>query len=58
MDRGSTASARELTVRADVESLESAIAAMTVAAPRDGTVVYVADWRGEKPRVGESTWRA
>lgn len=44
--------------RADVESLENAIAAMTVAAPRDGTVVYVADWRGEKPRVGESTWRA
>jgi multidrug efflux pump subunit AcrA (membrane-fusion protein) len=31
---------------------------MTVTAPRDGTVVYVADWRGEKPRVGESTWRA
>jgi len=49
---------RHRAARADVESLESAIAAMTVAAPRDGTVVYVADWRGEKPRVGESTWRA
>lgn len=49
---------RHRAARADVVSFEKAIAAMTIAAPRDGTVVYVSDRRGEKPRVGESTWRA
>lgn len=49
---------RHRAARADVESLEAAVAAMSVVAPRDGTVVYVSDWRGEKPRVGESAWRA
>lgn len=35
---------------------QAAIAAMTVAAPRDGTVVYVTN-RGEKKKVGDSCWR-
>lgn len=39
-----------------VREAEAAIAAMTVAAPRDGTVVYVAS-RGEKKKVGDSCWR-
>ena len=40
-----------------VQASESAIRAMTVLAPRDGTVVYATDWRGEKKKVGDSTWR-
>jgi HlyD family secretion protein len=42
---------------ARVAAARSAIARMTVAAPRDGTVVYVADHRGEKKKVGDSCWR-
>lgn len=42
----------------EVQRLESAIAAMRVPSPRDGTVVYVMD-RGsnEKPKVGDTVWR-
>ncbi len=40
-----------------VQELERAIAQMTVRAPRSGTAVYVADWRGEKVKVGDSVWR-
>ncbi len=31
---------------------------MTVRASRDGTVVYVTDWRGEKKKVGDDVWQA
>lgn len=41
-----------------VAELEAAQAAMTVRAPRPGTVVYQANWRGDKKKVGESSWRA
>jgi multidrug resistance efflux pump len=40
-----------------VKNSEAAIKAMTVLAPRDGTVVYVTDWKGEKRKVGDSCWR-
>lgn len=40
-----------------VREIEETIARMTLTAPRDGTVVYVADRRGEKKRVGDSVWR-
>jgi len=30
---------------------------MALAAPRDGTVIYATDWRGEKRKVGDSVWR-
>ena len=45
--------------RADilVASTQYAIRAMTILAPRDGTVVYVTDFRGEKKKVGDSVWR-
>ena len=33
------------------------IAAMSVKAPRAGTVVYKQDWRGEKKKPGDGTWR-
>ncbi len=40
-----------------VERIESSIAAMRVAAPRDGTVIYVLNWRGEKKKIGDPVWR-
>ena len=30
---------------------------MTVKAPRDGTVIYVTNWRDEKMKVGDTCWR-
>jgi HlyD family secretion protein len=39
-----------------VKEARAAIAAMTVTASRDGTVVYVTS-RGEKKKVGDSCWR-
>jgi multidrug efflux pump subunit AcrA (membrane-fusion protein) len=42
---------------ARVGELERQIASMTVRAPRAGTVVYVADRRGEKKKVGDSVWQ-
>jgi HlyD family secretion protein len=41
-----------------VQEMEDAIRRMTVPAPRDGTVVYVAsDRNGEKKKIGDSCWR-
>lgn len=40
-----------------VNDSEAAIKAMTVTAPRDGTVVYTTDWKGDKRKVGDSCWR-
>jgi HlyD family secretion protein len=42
---------------ATVEQLTHAIEQMTISAPRDGTVVYETDWRGQKSKVGDSVWR-
>jgi multidrug efflux pump subunit AcrA (membrane-fusion protein) len=44
--------------RARVSELEGSIGRMAISAPRDGTVVHVADRAGEKKRVGDSVWRA
>lgn len=44
-------------LRAAVAELESGVGRMRVTAPRDGTVVYVADWRGEKKKVGDPAWQ-
>ena len=41
----------------NVTEIQQTIEAMTVRAPRSGTVIYVTDWRGEKKRVGEQVWR-
>jgi len=49
-ERRDDAAARVVQVRA-------AIAGMRVAAPRDGTVVYLANPLGEKKKVGDSCWR-
>jgi multidrug resistance efflux pump len=40
-----------------VAEIQAQIASMTVRAPRAGTVVYVADRRGEKKKVGDSVWQ-
>ena len=40
-----------------VREIQSAIDAMSVKAPRTGTVVYASNWRDEKKKVGDSTWR-
>ena len=40
-----------------VASTQNAISRMTVRAPRNGTVVYTINWRGEKKKVGDSCWR-
>lgn len=43
--------------QAVVTNSEAAIKAMMVTAPRDGTVVYTTDWKGDKRKVGDSCWR-
>ena len=40
-----------------VRRIREAIDSMTCKAPRDGTVVYVSNWRDEKKKVGDPTWR-
>lgn len=40
-----------------VREIREAIASMSVTAPRDGTVVYVSNWRDEKKKVGDTVWR-
>ncbi|HEY0511287.1 MAG TPA: efflux RND transporter periplasmic adaptor subunit [Thermoanaerobaculia bacterium] len=40
-----------------VAEMEAAIGRMTVKAPREGTVVYIANDNGEKKKVGDACWR-
>lgn len=40
-----------------VKELQDNIAKMDVKSPRAGTIVYPANWRGEKKKVGDSAWR-
>jgi HlyD family secretion protein len=37
-----------------VKEIDDALAQMRIAAPRDGTVIYVTGWRGEKKKVGDT----
>jgi len=41
---------------ADVHRIETAIGKMTRKAPRAGVVTYVADWQGDKVKVGDTVW--
>ncbi len=41
-----------------VAETQDAIRQMMRTAPRDGTVVYATNWRGEKKKVGDSAWKA
>ena len=40
-----------------VAETQDAIRRMTLPAPRNGTVVYVQNWRGDKKKVGDTCWR-
>ncbi|MGZ7039335.1 MAG: HlyD family secretion protein, partial [Thermoanaerobaculia bacterium] len=40
-----------------VTDTKDAIGRMTLTAPRDGTLVYVTNWRGDKKKVGDTCWR-
>lgn len=40
-----------------VREIETYIERLRMEAPRDGIVIYVSDWRGEKHKVGDSAWR-
>ena len=42
---------------ARVGEVRAAIGSMRLTAPRDGTVIYLADRRGLKKKVGDSVWR-
>lgn len=48
---------RVASLEREVGDLQGYVARMTVTAPRDGFVVHVTGWNGEKPRAGESVWR-
>jgi len=59
---GAAAQLRSLTEQRDraaarVTEVRAAISRMRVAAPRDGTVVYLPNPSGEKKKVGDSCWR-
>ena len=41
-----------------VAQTQESIRQMLRTAPRDGTVVYATNWRGEKKKVGDSCWKA
>jgi len=41
-----------------VARTQDSIRQMSVVAPRDGTVIYITNWRGEKKKVGDSVWKA
>ncbi len=40
-----------------VAEVKAEISKMSVTAPREGTLVYPTNWRGEKKKVGDSAWR-
>ena len=40
-----------------VADTKSSIQQMTIIAPRNGTIVYVTNWRGDKKKVGDPCWR-
>jgi HlyD family secretion protein len=42
---------------ATVKEMQDAIQRMNVVAPRDGTLVYVTNWRGDKKKIGDTCWR-
>lgn len=49
---------KEREASAIVASAQDSIRQMMRTAPRDGTVVYVTSWRGEKKKIGDSCWKA
>lgn len=63
LDRAAAARIALLETRRDnaesiVARTRDAIRQMQVQSPRDGTVVYMTNWQGEKKKVGDSVWKA
>jgi multidrug resistance efflux pump len=48
---------KQMTAASIVNETQNAIKAMTILAPRNGTIVYVMSWRGDKKKVGDTCWR-
>lgn len=48
---------KQQTADAIVTAAQNTIKAMTIVAPRNGTIVYVTNWRGDKKKVGDTCWR-
>ncbi|WP_411833556.1 HlyD family secretion protein [Pseudoxanthomonas mexicana] len=44
-------------LQADVDRLQASIAALNLAAPRDGVIMHKSSWSGEKFDVGSQVWR-
>lgn len=42
--------------RTKLEQYETALTQLEVFAPHDGILIYEKNWRGQKPRVGQSMW--
>lgn len=49
---------KEKTAADLVNVAETNMGHLTVTAPRDGTVIYVVNWRNEKKKVGDTAWRS
>jgi len=48
---------KQKTAASIVAETQDAIRQMTILAPRNGTIVYVTNWRGDKKKVGDPCWR-
>jgi hypothetical protein len=48
---------KQQTAAAVVADAQNGMRAMTILAPRNGTIVYVTNWRGDKKKVGDTCWR-
>src|SRR3954466_10117964 len=49
---------KQTTATSVVTETQNAIKSMTILAPRNGTIVYVTSWRGDKKKVGDTCWRS
>jgi RND family efflux transporter MFP subunit len=48
---------REQAANARVSEIQAALPQLQVAAPRDGTVIYISNWSNQKKKVGDAVWR-
>ncbi|HKO94403.1 MAG TPA: HlyD family efflux transporter periplasmic adaptor subunit [Polyangiaceae bacterium] len=48
---------REQAARDRVSEIQAALPQLQVAAPRDGTVIYISNWNNQKKKVGDAVWR-
>jgi len=48
---------REQAADERVSEIQAALPRLQVAAPRDGTVIYISNWNNQKKKVGDAAWR-